>query len=523
MNKTFRISFTLKNTYRVNGILYAIKQIPILKKWIPGTIYQMRGLKIFANILAILWEVISTFLGKFIYVPFMLVGAAALYPNQDDGRLFLHIFVLLSISGAYSNTYMFNPTKDKYYALILMRMNSREYTLANYFYAIGKLIVGLGAAVFLFCRKLELPLWVLSLLPFFVAGLKMSVAAFSLWQYERSGEAANENILKKWEWILLFVLYAVAYGLPLLNIVLPEMICVLFMVVTVATGLLSLHKILSFQQYRPVYQEILLQSMQQMDNAKQAVRVQNDKLINVDNQIESKQKGFEFLNELFIKRHQKILWKSAKKIAGFAFVAVVAFLVLIYLKPDKKEEVNELILTFLPCFVFVMYAINRGTIFTRALFMNCDHSLLTYPCYKKSGYILKLFQIRLREIIKINLLPASIIGGGLALLLYVSGGTENALNYGIVFVSIICMSIFFSVHYLTIYYLLQPYNAESEIKSGMYQVIMSGTYMICYFMIQLKMSTPVFGMMTIIFCILYCVIASVLVYKLAPRTFKLRT
>lgn len=61
-----------------------------------------------------------------------------------------------------------------------------------------------------------------------------------------------------------------------------------------------------------------------------------------------------------------------------------------------------------------MYAINRGTGFTKALFMNCDHSLLTYSFYKQPKFILKLFQIRLREIIKVNLLPALVIGRGSA-------------------------------------------------------------------------------------------------------------
>ena len=33
------------------------------------------------------------------------------------------------------------------------------------------------------------------------------------------------------------------------------------------------------------------------------------------------------------------------------------------------------------------------------------------------------------------------------------------------------MSMFFSVHYLTIYYLLQPYNAGTEMKSGTYRIV----------------------------------------------------
>ena len=114
------------------------------------------------------------------------------------------------------------------------------------------------------------------------------------------------------------------------------------------------------------------------------------------------------------------------------------------------------------------------------------------------------------------------IGGGLAGLLYASGGTENPVNYAVLFVSVICLSIFFSVHYLTIYYLLQPYNAGTEIKSATYRIVTIVTYFICFFMMQIRMSTMIFGGMTILFCVLYCIAASVLVYKFAPKTFKLR-
>ena len=67
MNKTLKISFALKNTYRVNGILFSLKQIPFLKKILPSTIYQVKGFKILANVLSVIWEIVSMFLGKFLY------------------------------------------------------------------------------------------------------------------------------------------------------------------------------------------------------------------------------------------------------------------------------------------------------------------------------------------------------------------------------------------------------------------------------------------------------------------------
>ena len=59
MIKTLKISFSLRNTYRVNSILYSLKQIPLVKRLLPAALYQVRGLKIFANILSLLWEVLE--------------------------------------------------------------------------------------------------------------------------------------------------------------------------------------------------------------------------------------------------------------------------------------------------------------------------------------------------------------------------------------------------------------------------------------------------------------------------------
>lgn len=224
-----------------------------------------------------------------------------------------------------------------------------------------------------------------------------------------------------------------------------------------------------------------------------------------------------------IKRHKKILWNSTKKISYVCAFLVAAVLAGVYLLPEEKTVINEIVMTWLPYFVFIMYAINRGTNFTQALFMNCDHSLLTYSFYKQPSFILRLFQIRLREIMKINAVPALVIGIGLALILFATGGTDNPLNYVVLVVSILCMSLFFSIHYLTIYYLLQPYNAGTELKSGTYRIVLSVTYVICFALMRLRMPIMIFGIMTIVFCVLYSIVASILVYRLAPKTFRLRT
>ncbi len=525
MDKTLRLSFSLKNTYRVNGILFSLKQIPLLKRLLPATLYKVKGLKIFANILSVLWEIVSTFIGKFLYFVTMVCGVGTLYKELPENMVFLHILLFLTVIGSFMNTHLFNPTKDKYYAMILMRMDAREYTLVNYLYSILKVVVGFLPFTILFGMDRDVPLWFCLLLPFCIAGMKLFAAAVTLWDYEKRGFGYNENKLSKCLWGCIALLLGITYAPPAFGFAVPEMVSMILFLVCIPLGATGLKKVLTFRDYYAINRELLAGLTNQMDStaAAQLVKQVNEKKISTDTSITSSRKGFEYLNELFIKRHKKILWNSTKKISCVCVFLVAAVLIGIYLMPEEKSVINKIVMTWLPYFVFIMYAINRGTNFTQALFMNCDHSLLTYSFYKQPKFILWLFQIRLREIMKINAVPALVIGIGLALILFVTGGTDNPLNYVVLIVSILCMSLFFSIHYLTIYYLLQPYNAGTELKSGTYRIVLTVTYCVCSALMQLRMPIMIFGIMTIVFCVLYSIVASILVYRLAPKTFRLRT
>lgn len=134
MLNIFKLSFAIKYTYRVNGILYTLKQLPLLKNALPAKLYGLKGLKILAYVMAGIWELIAAFGGKYLCFALMLFGGLSLYQTVAPGAAFLHILFFLSLIGAYMNTYMFNPSKDKYYAVILMRMDAKKSTLVSYGY-----------------------------------------------------------------------------------------------------------------------------------------------------------------------------------------------------------------------------------------------------------------------------------------------------------------------------------------------------------------------------------------------------
>ena len=189
---------------------------------------------------------------------------------------------------------------------------------------------------------------------------------------------------------------------------------------------------------------------------------------------------------------------------------------------DVKETINKALLLSLPSMIYLMFILNNGTIITQAMFINCDHSMLTYKFYRTKKAIIGLFKERLKTLIRINTMPSLVIALALPILLFATGGTDNYINYIVLFVSIMAMSVFFSTHYLVLYYLIQPYNIESEMKSATYGIAIGVTSMGFYTLMRMQLSTIVFGSIITAFAIIYIFVSLILVYKYAPKTFKIR-
>lgn len=523
MLETFAQAFCLRNAYKKNGFLWSLKSIPLIKKLLPASLYASRGLGVFANIVSGILEVVNAFCGKAFYL--LLVYMLAEGIKVGETNTFAHMLIFLTLIGGFLNTRIFEPTRDKFYAIFLMRMDARKYTLTDYFYFLLKLLVGLTAFSLLFGRMLGVSYLTCLLYPVYVLCVKLCFTVKNLRDCQKKSKTFNENKPNWAVWVCVAVLLA-ATAIPFAGIVLPEYTLWILTGVLLVPAILAARYILRFDAYRPIYKELLKlenyvgNSGINAQTAAQQLAMQ--KKISADVSQTSKKSGYKYFNELFMKRHAKLLTKSAKRFA-LAFAALFAAAALaLHFFPSAKPNVNALTMNYLPYFLFVLYFVNRGRTITQAMFMNCDHSMLAYRAYRQPKAILTLFVERLKYVILINLMPASVIGLGLPLLLYLSGGTTQPLNYAVLFVSIIAMSVFFSVHSMVLYYLLQPYNVNLESKSGTYSIINWLTYMACYVAIQFQAPTLYFGIAISAFCILYAVVAFILAYRLAPKTFKLR-
>lgn len=524
MMQTLWIYFSLKMTYIINNVLYRLHHFPIIKKLLAGTSYETKGLKVVATVLAIVVEVIQAFWAKALYLAIVLgvVGIGGLIPgvskSYEIANVFLQLILFWSVIGTFLNNPLFECDEESYYTINLLRMDAKRYALINYGYFLAKQVIGLTFFGILIGLFMQIPIRSMLLVPFYIVGIKIFHQAVSLMLgfYKKTNGFVSISVI-----LICFFAPCVLAGF---GVVIPIFVSNCIMIGGIVLGLVFASKVINYKDYTICYKNALYEYKNALTKDKLSLEVQASRAALEDetSDIVSSKKGLAYMNDLFVKRHRKILWGATiKQTIGILILLVLVVIPVIAFEPFAVS-INTNLMHGVPFLVFVMYMLNRGMSYTQALFVNCDHSLLTYSFYKEPKSILRLFRIRLFDIVKVNLLPAAVLGAGMSILLYVSGGTAQSIDYAILFVSVVCLSIFFSVHYLMLYYLLQPFDVESKIKSTAYSVAKMVTYLVCYNITHLEITNLTFGIGTILFCILYSVIACILVYKKAPKTFRIR-
>ena len=530
MIRIFLISLRLQIAYRINTILYRLQNVLRRTKLFPEQLFGAQWLKTMSTVLATAWEVLSVFLTKFVYVLMLYIYAT--YPisgiAEGSGATFLTFYLLFSLAGGLVNTWMLTFAQQDYYALVLMRMDARRRSLSMFLYAAIRSIVGSLPFVLIFGTLLGVSWWVSVVSALLPTAVKAIVIAVLFGRYERTeSDQERFKLNQPLGRATLAVTVALAVSPFLLRVF--ELSIPVTVTAGVTVGLILVAGcvagpiIARFPRYPEICKMGALQAVSTLSDiaVDRARRKQADSAIRFDATQESSGKtGLAFLNQLFIRRHRRILWTASFRYALFCLaVAVVAVTMFLAHPDDSPDPVN-----FLPWSLLVLYFVNRGRVFTQTLYLNCDHSLLTYAVYKQPDRILELFRLRLWEITKINLLPTTVLALGMVMLMAVWNPARPAYEYVLAFLTIEIIGVFLSLHYLAMYYLLQPYTTEARITSIPYQIATSLTYGVCY-LIAVSVKNPslvIFGGACLAFGVVYLAAALALVYVLAPRTFHIR-
>jgi len=521
MINILKTSFNIDMTYAINSFIYNIKRIPILGVFLPNDMYERKFLKKVIQFLILSYRLFKTLFFKFMYFSFIFIISMNLFSSNVESS-FIYIFVIFTLIGIIISNRLLNASSRNYFSIILFGMDSKQYVKSNLFLEFLNILIFNFIFLLGFGKVLNIDIYSVILLSIFSSFSKIICEGLHLKYYQRYKALLLTN--SKYLLIVLGLLFTLI--LPYFNIYISRDILFIITIFSIILGVISYRYLNRFHDYKLVYKRINTERAVMADDDEIAYSKQDyieikdkDKFVN-QKKILGK-KGYDLFNTIFFERHKQILLRSAHIYSVIILGIIILFSIILIVIPEFRGNVNNMLHNRLAIFVFIMYFINRGMVVTRAMFFNCDHAMLTFNFYREPKVILNLFKKRLITIIKINLIPSVVIAIGLILLLYISGGSD-IINYIMIFFFIIILSVFFSVHYLVLYYLMQPFTKDLKMNDFRYSLVSFFTYFIAYNMIDIKLSSTIFCFVSIVFTMLYIIISLIVVYKVAYKTFRLK-
>ena len=145
---------------------------------------------------------------------------------------------------------------------------------------------------------------------------------------------------------------------------------------------------------------------------------------------------------------------------------------------------------------------------------------MTFSFFKQREKIIKLFDIRFKQLIKIHLAPAIACGMLANLILFCTGGQDFPFQYVLTVLVCILMNVNYSLIWLAMYYLFQPFTTSVNVKSGIYNVIRIVVSCLLTLIVFIPSNTFVLTVVLAVFTAVFVFAMRKLVYKHAPKTWK---
>lgn len=248
------------------------------------------------------------------------------------------------------------------------------------------------------------------------------------------------------------------------------------------------------------------------------VKIENK---DINNKEKIKGEGFVYLNNLFFKRHKRHLLKPTIIKSGIFFALGITVFFILSSLTIKSDEVYKILIFVIPIISYILF---KQDLILMAFYKNCDSSLLYYNFYREDKNLLKMFWLRFNSIFKLMAIPM-----GAMFIIYIGFATKfltkTDLNLSLPIFYIVLNTIFFTILPLFQYYIIQPFDKEGKQKSVVLVLMNMFLYYIFIFglpALATKIGEIKFMLIISIFIIGFVGLASFLIYKFAPKTFKIK-
>lgn len=521
-------------TKSVNGLFYSMQKLPLVGSHIPSKVYSYLRLKNILGIVAFIFRLFLSIGKNILYlflcyaVPLSFLYVDNLTSEAVQNSFLMSLILLSGCLGSLVNGILWNVNSDTYSMIKLLRMEAKRYLVNNAVYHYTLNCITLTIVSCGICLFFGLPFWHGILCGLLYVTSHVSLDGLYLYLFDRTGHTYMSE--SKTKMILTTSLLIGAYALMGFKVPV-SFVKELFYIVTAiftVSSIFSIRYLKNSNSYKdiliPLFQNLV--TLDLLDPNKGDILKKDVDLDVKDYNSEelkqstsSKKQGYAYMNELFFKRHKRLVYRPIRLRMLIILVAGAALFALSFLMEDSLDSVQ--LIDLLPPCVFFMYILNISMKTTKAMFMNCDVSLLHYGYYRQPKAIFENFRIRLKTLSYYNLLIAIVLCAVVNLLTMRYPISFTWASLFLFDITIIILSVFFSVHYLFVYYIFQPYTEEFDMKNPFMSILNGIVYFLCYMCLQLD-GNIWFATGVLVATVLYICISLLLVWRLAPKTFHLK-
>lgn len=564
----------LRSIIGYNSLVFSLKKTPIIGDLIPDKLYSTKFLKVIYWVFHIIVEACKLFIGKIFGLGMIYLASFLLSTQYIDhelgqgmsqsviyGNIGLFCFLIYALCGILIRVPYFNCTTEKEYLVFMLRMDAKKLNDTLIYYDLAKLFIGYVLAG-IFAVVTGAPFWLWLVIPVLALAVKFLGIGLQLLSFKfrtklhKSLKISAMAYLVRLALVLLAVPFLIVFIANGYFIPMPQM--VIITVLTVIAGIWGFIEFLksdSNLHRRALHDNISkteVKATSQYDNTK------SFKKIKAKGTVKGDKKGFDYLNALFVKRHWTML---CMKPIVFTIVIAAILILLIgefvygYFTRFGSGNCWNMVFTnlinivtfrgyddaLLPlgtesAFQFFRYVAQSHLLgmmiplsiadnsfkTTQAMFINCDNSLMTFSFFKQREKIIKLFDIRLKQLLKLNIGPVIACGLSANLMLFATGGQSYPGEYLVTFLVAFLLSVMTSVTWLSLYYLFQPFTTSVIAKGGAYRVTSIIIYSVAAIIVWVPLVSYILAPVLLVVTAVYIFVMRKLVYKHAPKSWRIK-
>ena len=503
-----------------NQQLYSFKSSKIFNKLFNNISYSNPTIIYLLAIYKYIKDLLKLFLLNFTLIA-VLLYLPLLFQEINNTIIYTGLIFIIPLIAILSIR-TFKANEKKFNIVHLMRYDAKRYCFSEIIkYLISTTIIFIPTLILILLLS-EVKISITSSIIYYTISYLFYNLLF-LYIYDKKNVVFIDT---KIYYVLLIILLLTPLGLSILSINISYLIYKITIIIKLILSILLLIWYHNTNSIYKLYKERFSSYLNIVDDDQIiSRRLENqmkiDSSIKIDNKYK-KDKGYKYFNDIFVIRHKDIL-KGSTKI--FSYVLLVVFLVVllsIKFVPITKEYIGKFIENRFFYVLYIMILSNQGMKIIRAMFFHCDRAMLKYNFYRNKKTIFNLYKIRILSLIKINLPITIILTIGLDTILLLTT-KYNTTNLILLTLATIVACNFFSIYFVSLYYLIQPFTNNMKDRNVKFNVIVLITYMSLYeisnyIVIKLVYST----LLTIIGCITLSIIFYICVKLFSSKTFKLR-